>query len=102
MFAGSKSIAGGGSDVGSEVEAGVVLVGVDRIALDAVRVAILRHLGPTAEVQRGRVFDLEQLAGAAELGLGVSQPEAITTLADDADGRAYADGLRRILEGGGG
>jgi len=59
---------------------------VDRIAVDAVGVAILFQLGTTPEV---------------ELGLGVAQPEAIALLADDADGRAYADGLRLILEGGG-
>ena len=76
----------GGPDRDNNVEAGVALAGVDRIAVDAVGVAILRQLGTTPEV---------------ELGLGVAQPEAIALLADDADGRAYADGLRLILEGGG-
>ena len=98
---GVEAFTSGGPDVGNKVEAGVVLAGVDRIAVDAVGVAILRQLGTTPAVERGRVFELEQIARADELGLRHAQPEAITLLADDADGRAYADGLRLILEGGG-
>jgi len=95
---GVEAFTSGGPDVGNKVEAGVVLAGVDRIAVDAVGVAILRQLGTTPEVRRGRVFEQEQIARAVELGLGVAQPEAITILADDAEGRAYADRLRTILE----
>ena len=98
---GVEAFTTGGPDVGNKVEAGVVLAGVDRIAVDAVGVAILRDLGTTPEVSRGRVFEQEQIARAVELGLGVAQPEAITLLADDADGRAYADRLRMILEADG-
>ena len=98
---GVEAFTSGGPDVGNKVEAGVVLAGVDRIAVDAVGVAILRLLGTTAEVERGRVFEQEQIARAVELGLGVAQPEAITILADEAEGRAYADQLRMILEADG-
>jgi uncharacterized protein (DUF362 family) len=98
---GVEAFTSGGPDVGNKVEAGVILAGVDRIAIDAVGVAILRHLGTTPEVGRGRVFELEQIARAVELGLGVTQPEAITLLSDDADGQAYADQLRVILEADG-
>jgi len=98
---GVEAFTSGGPDTGNKVEAGVVLAGVDRIAVDAVGVAILRQLGTTAEVRRGRVFEQEQIARTVELGLGVAQPEAITLLSDDAEGRAYTDGLRAILEGSG-
>lgn len=98
---GVQAFTSGGPDVGARVEAGVMLAGVDRVAIDAVGVAILRQLGTTREVRRGRVFELEQIARAVELGLGVSQPQAITLLSDDADSRAYADQLRAILEGDG-
>ena len=97
---GVEAFTSGGPEAGNKVEAGIVLAGADRIAVDAVGVAILRDLGTTAEVRRGRVFEQEQIARAVALGLGVTQPEAITILADDADGRAYADRLRPILEGG--
>ena len=69
--------------------------------MDAVGVAILRDLGTTANVRRGRIFEQEQIARAVGLGLGVQQPEALTILSDDAPGRAYADRLRPILEGEG-
>ena len=98
---GVEAYTSGGPDVGNKVEAGIILAGVDRIAVDAVGVAILRQLGTTAEVRGGRVFEQEQIARAVELGLGVAQPEAINLLADDAEGRAYAAGLRPILEGAG-
>jgi uncharacterized protein (DUF362 family) len=98
---GVEAFTSGGPDVGNKVEAGVILAGVDRVAIDAVGVAILRQLGTTPEVGRGRVFEQEQIARAVELGLGVTQPEAITLLSDDADGRAYADQIRLILEADG-
>ena len=99
---GVEAFTNGGPDAGNKVDAGVVLAGVDRIAVDAVGVAILRDLGTTADVRRGGVFKQEQIARAVELGLGVAQPEAITLLSDDAEGRAYTDRLRPILEGEGG
>jgi uncharacterized protein (DUF362 family) len=98
---GVEAFTSGGPDAGNRVEAQVVLAGVDRIAVDAVGVAILRDLGTTANVRRGRIFEQEQIARAVELGLGVQQPEALTILSDDAPGRAYADRLRPILEGEG-
>ncbi len=98
---GVEAFTSGGPEAGNKVEAGVVLAGVDRIAVDAVGVAILRDLGTTANVGRGPIFEQEQIARAVELGLGVKNPEAITIVADDADGRAYAETLRPILEGAG-
>jgi len=98
---GVEAFTSGGPEAGNRVEAQVVLAGVDRIAVDAVGVAILRDLGTTANVRRGRIFEQEQIARAVELGLGVQQPEALTILSDDEPGRAYADQLRPILEGEG-
>jgi uncharacterized protein (DUF362 family) len=98
---GVEAFTSGGPEAGNRVEAQVVLAGVDRIAVDAVGVAILRDLGTTANVGRGRVFDQEQIARAVELGLGVQGPEALMILSDDAPGRDYADQLRPILEGEG-
>jgi uncharacterized protein (DUF362 family) len=98
---GVEAFTSGGPEAGNRVEAQVVLAGVDRIAVDAVGVAILRDLGTTANVRRRRIFEQEQIARAVELGLGVQQAEALTIVSDDAAGRAYADQLRPILEGDG-
>ena len=48
----------------------VVLAATDRVALDAVGVAVLRHYGTTQEVEAGPIFKQVQLARAIELGLG--------------------------------
>jgi hypothetical protein len=50
----------------------VVLAGTDRVAIDAIGVAILWLFGTTPEVSRGKVFEQEQIARAVELGLGVT------------------------------
>jgi uncharacterized protein (DUF362 family) len=54
-----------------------MLAGTDRVAMDAVGVAILRHFGTTSEVSAGDIFSQAQLARAAELGLGVRSPSDI-------------------------
>lgn len=87
----------GGPETGRRVHAQVVLAGADRVALDAVGVALLRYHGTTPEVAAGRVFQQEQIARAVELGLGVSGPEAIEIVTDDPDSAAYAAALRPVL-----
>jgi len=75
----------------------LILAGADRVALDAVGVALLRYYGTTAEVSRGRVFDQEQIARAVELGLGVASPLGIQLITGDAESEAYAAALQPIL-----
>lgn len=84
----------GGPDQGTKVSANVVLAGTDRVALDAVGVAILRKFGTTPEVSRGRVFEQEQIARAVELGLGARAPAEIELVTGDAASAAYADKVR--------
>ena len=59
------------------IREGVILAGTDRIAVDAVGVAILRHFGTTPEVSRGTIFEQEQIARAVELGLGIEADEEL-------------------------
>ena len=82
---------------GTRALAEVVLAGMDRVALDAVGVAILRKFGTTDTVSRGRIFDVEQIAHAAALGLGVGSAEQITLLTDDPASAAYAAEIETIL-----
>ncbi|MFW9831527.1 MAG: DUF362 domain-containing protein [Candidatus Thorarchaeota archaeon] len=60
----------GGPAQGEKVTSNVFLAGSDRIAMDAVGVALLRHFGTTPEVQSKSIFDQTQLARSIELGLG--------------------------------
>ena len=87
----------GGPDSGKEVSAQVILAGTDRIAIDAVGVALLRFYGTTPEVSRGSVFAQDQIARAVELGLGVSKADQIELLTDDAPSAEYAKKIRSVL-----
>jgi uncharacterized protein (DUF362 family) len=87
----------GGPARGTRVEAGVMLAGTDRIAIDAVGVAILRLLGTTPEVSRGPVFKQDQIARAVELGLGVKSPDDIELVTPDSQSAEYAARVKEIL-----
>jgi len=88
----------GGPEAGTKVHSKVVLAGADRVALDAVGVALLRYYGTTAEVSGGPVFGQEQIARAIELGLGVNSPRGIQFITGDAQSEDYATALRPILD----
>jgi len=87
----------GGPARGTRVDAGVMLAGSDRVAVDAVGVAILRLLGTTPEVSRGCIFEQDQIARAAELGLGVKSADQIQLVCDDAESEAFAGRVNDIL-----
>lgn len=86
-----------GPDTGTLVEPGLLIAGTDRVAVDAVGVALLRHYGTTPEVTRGPVFQQEQIARAVQLGLGVSAPEQIQIVTDDSASAARQ--IERQLHG---
>jgi uncharacterized protein (DUF362 family) len=86
-----------GPEAGTIVDAGVVLAAADRVALDAVGVAILRHFGTTPEVMKGAVFEQEQIARAAQLGLGASGPGHIQIVTGDPESERYAATIRALL-----
>jgi uncharacterized protein (DUF362 family) len=94
---GVEAFAKGGPAKGTRVDAQVVLAGTDRIAVDAVGVALLRYYGTTPQVSQGRVFEQEQIARAVELGLGVQSPEQIELITGDPESAAYAGQVRQIL-----
>jgi uncharacterized protein (DUF362 family) len=94
---GVEAFTKGGPAKGTLVQAQVVLAGTDRIAVDAVGVALLRYYGTTSEVSRGRIFEQEQIARAVELGLGVASPEQIELVTADTESAAYASEIRPVL-----
>jgi uncharacterized protein (DUF362 family) len=94
---GVEAFVNGGPDNGKLVQSEVVLAGTDRIAIDAVGVALLRHFGTTPEVSTGPIFELEQIARAVELGLGVNVPEKIQLITDDQPSAEYANTIRDLL-----
>ncbi|MBM4454515.1 MAG: DUF362 domain-containing protein, partial [Chloroflexi bacterium] len=90
----------GGPDKGTRVQANVILAGNDRVAIDAVGVAILRSSGTTNEVNRGRIFEQDQIARAVELGLGIKSPAQIELVTDDPESAAFASTIKDILLAG--
>lgn len=97
LLDGVEAFVDGGPAQGERVDAQVILAGSDRVAIDAVGVAILRHFGTTAAVSQGPIFRQEQIARAVELGLGVDGPEKIDLVTADPESEAYADEIRQIL-----
>jgi uncharacterized protein (DUF362 family) len=94
---GLEGFSDGGPDQGTLVKPGVLLLGSDRVAIDAVGVALLRLHGGNRTISAGRVFDQEQIARAAELGLGARGPEQIELVTDDPESRAVAGRVREVL-----
>jgi uncharacterized protein (DUF362 family) len=97
---GVEAFVDGGPHIGKRVNADVMLAGTDRIAIDAVGVVILRLLGTTPEVSKGRIFEQDQIKRAAELGLGVTSAEQIEIITGDKESEEYAEKVREILAGG--
>ena len=94
---GVEAFVDGGPARGKHVEPQVILAASDRVAIDAVGVAILRHFGTTPAVSQGPIFQQEQIARAVELGLGVDSPEKIELITDDPESKAYAAPIQEIL-----
>jgi uncharacterized protein (DUF362 family) len=90
----------GGPMTGTRKEAGVFLAGTDRVAVDAVGVAILKELGSNDAIMKPAVFAQEQIARAVELGLGVSSAADIVIETPDPASEAYAEKIRKILSAG--
>lgn len=94
---GMKAFVTGGPEAGKVANPGVMIAGTDRVAVDAVGVAILRFLGTTPEVSAGEVFDQEQIRRAVELNLGVDSPEKIEIIVPDDESAKFASKLKPIL-----
>lgn len=90
----------GGPSSGKKASAGVIVAGTDRVAVDAVGVAVLKELGSNEAIMGRKIFEQEQISRAAELGLGVSSARQIDLVAADAAGRLYAEKLKTILAEG--
>jgi uncharacterized protein (DUF362 family) len=94
---GVEAFTNGGPDRGNLVRPEVILAGRDRIALDAVGVAILRLFGTTPEVSAGRVFEQAQIARAVELELGVRGPQDVRILTGDDASAAFSAEIRPLI-----
>ncbi|MDV2480620.1 DUF362 domain-containing protein [Methanoculleus sp. Wushi-C6] len=88
----------GGPERGERIAPNVILASTDRIALDAAGIALLRLYGSTPEVMGGRIFEADQIARAAELGIGVRSAEDLRLVALDSESKDLVLDMRRILD----
>ena len=97
LLDGMEAFVSGGPESGGKAAPGVIIVGTDRVAVDAAGVAVLRLYGVTGEVARGPIWGQEQIARAAELGLGVKGPDQIELVTDDRAGQDFLSRFRPAL-----
>ena len=90
----------GGPATGKHARGEVFLASADRVAIDAVGVAILKFLGSNEKIMKTKIFDQEQIARAVELGLGASSPSEIEVLPADEKSQGYRDQVVDILKRG--
>jgi uncharacterized protein (DUF362 family) len=92
-----KCFIDGGPDSGTERQPGLIVAATDRVALDAVGVAILKHAGSTSGPIRGKIFETRQMKRAVEIKLGISTPDDIELVGND---DTTLKALRTILDVG--
>lgn len=79
--------------------AGLILASADRVAIDAVGLAILKLVGSNSHVMNTRIWEHQQIARAAELGLGAKRPSEIEIVhADEPLSMDTARDIERILK----
>ena len=86
----------GGPERGETASPEIIAASCDRVALDAVGLAILLYAGARIGINE-HVFEQAQLKRAAELNLGVDSREKIRIVSDDSAGRMLASRLESIL-----
>ena len=90
----------GGPMTGKHARGEVFLASTDRVAMDAVGVAILKFLGSNESIMKPKIFEQEQIARAVEMGLGASSPSEIDLIPADEKSQDYRDRILEILKKG--
>ena len=89
-----------GPATGKRARGNVFWAATDRVAIDAVGVALLKYLGSNDRIMGSKIFDQEQIARAAELGLGAASPDRIEVAPADDQSREMRDKVVEILRQG--
>jgi uncharacterized protein (DUF362 family) len=97
---GVSAFTDGGPSNGTLKAGNVMIAGDDRVAVDAVGLAVLKELGSNDAIMGRKIFEQEQIARAVELGLGARGPADIELVTADPESQAYAKKLEGILAQG--
>ncbi|MGA2735388.1 MAG: DUF362 domain-containing protein [Syntrophobacteraceae bacterium] len=87
----------GGPMSGKRARGNVFLASTDRVAIDAVGVAVLKVLGSNPAIMNRRIFGQEQISRAVELGLGAASPSEIDLFPVDEESRQYGAIVQKML-----
>jgi uncharacterized protein (DUF362 family) len=97
---GVEAFVDGGPATGKRARGEVFLASEDRVAIDAVGVALLKLLGSNENIMKPRIFEQEQILRAGELGLGATSPSEIEIIPADGQSREYGERVVEILKKG--
>ncbi|MFY9638763.1 MAG: DUF362 domain-containing protein [Methanobacterium sp.] len=97
LMDGMKAFVDKGPEQGHIIEPNLIMMSDDRVAIDAVGVAILRHYGTTRDISKGNIFELEQIRRAAELDIGINSADKIKIVGLNPESEAIAGELEQIL-----
>ena len=90
----------GGPTDGKRARGNVFLTSTDRVAIDAVGVAILKLLGSNDQIMKPTIFEQEQISRAVEIGLGASSFSEINVIPADDQSREYRNRVVEVLSKG--
>lgn len=97
LMDGIKAFVTGGPERGNLVEPNLLLASRDRVAIDAVGVAILKMYGAKGKVGEAGIFEQDQLKRAAELGLGAKSVDDIKVTPLNDETRVETERIERVL-----
>jgi len=87
----------GGPATGKRAKGNVFLASTDRVAIDAVGVAVLKTLGSNSAIMKRKIFDQRQIARASDLGIGVSSASEIEIISSDQESMEFSAEVAQIL-----
>ena len=94
---GIDAFADGGPATGRRAAGNAIWATTDRVAADAVGVALLKNLGSNPAIMDTPIFQQRQIKRAAELGLGVSSPNEVELVAADEDSECLYQQIAEVL-----
>ncbi len=97
----SEGFTTGGPEKGKLIHPGIIIAGTDRVAIDMVGVALLRSYGTMSDVMEGRISEQEQIARAAELGIGNPSVSEINLVPIDTHAESVAEKIQQQLDASG-
>ena len=98
LMDGIKAFISKGPETGEIVEPNLLLASDDRVAIDAVGVAILRNYGTKTNISKDTIFEQDQIKRAVELELGVSSAHDIEVVPLNDQAHEDADMIMKSFE----